>query len=300
MIRLLATWALAFVLALGPAAAQTNWPPSISSRVEVLGAAVGGAGAGTVVTSSASANTKGSWAAFGATTFNYSGLLLTLYNITNSTNVRLDLGLGSSPSTNACSSSLICIVEDLWFRNTVSGAASGTIRQLLLPIAVASGETVNARISATAGSSAVAALLTGYSLESSGRQGKARLRTATDFTNTLPANTVALSGTAGTYSNWAVVTTSTPARFSQLWCVLADGNDTSRTAGTYIVDIGVGATNSEKLLFSFITGTGTGGLTITPHVPFPVDLPAGSQLNFRATANTTATDSVAASCNGLE
>jgi hypothetical protein len=263
---------------------MTNWPLNTASRYETIGATGGPpVNEGTICTTGA-ANTKGSYATMGTTTFQADGFFLTLLNTGTADRFRVDIAINTGGSDTI-------IVEDFWCEN--NGIAFHVHNWI--PVRVPSGAAVKIRAQALGASRTLGALATMYSDPS--RVGGSKIRSATDFTNTLPTNTLTLTGT--TQTAWSEVCASTAARFCRLWAMPTNAGDATRTADRFIIDVGMGAAASEVVLGQFYMSSSTTALRVNSAIEFPCDIPAGKRLAFRVTCLNANTDSMSMACMGL-
>lgn len=261
---------------------MSNWPLVAATRYETLGA---GTGTGTTVTSGA-ADTKGSYATIGTAGFAYSGIILSLANIATSTRYRLDIAVNTGGADDI-------IVEDFYLDNFTTESNAVT---LSFPVSVPSGASVKVRWQGNQATKTAVAVIVGIAKDFPGTVGS-RVVSCTDFTNTLPSNTVALNGT--TFTAWTTIRASTPKRISQLYLSHSMGGDTTRTTSNILVEIGIGAAAAEVALFQFL---GRNFTVSTPNVifgPVPCDIPVGKRLAFRAQCSAAAADTYGVSAAGL-
>ena len=247
---------------------MTNWPINAAVRAETIGLSTG---TGTSVTSGP-ADTKGSYATIGTTGFQYGGLVLSLLasGLGGARKFRLDIAINTGGSDTI-------IVEDYYFEGSNTAIAVAPLN-IHLRVCIPSGATVKARVQSNQSTQTIAVALIGVAYDFPGPVGKSRVVSCTDFTNTLPTNTVTQAGNS--YTAWTEIRSSLPARVSALWLTFSNGGDSSRTASDFIVDIGVGAAGSEVVIGS-ILGTQSGGLFSLIPAFLPCDIPAGSRLAFR-------------------
>lgn len=261
---------------------MSNWPLTPATRFEYLGA---GTGIGTLLTSGG-ANTKGSFATIGTTAFAWSSFVLSINLPGNNSRFRIDIAVNSGGSDQI-------IVEDLFIESGVS-----TVQPFVftIPVAVPAGAVVKARIQADAASRTLGVVVCGYAADFSGAPGASRLISLTDWTNTLPTNSVTQTGTS--FSAWAQIMASTPRRVSALFIAPTAYGDTTRTASEFLVEIGKGGAGAEVPIGAFIYRQGAGGM-VGLNSSFPCDLPAASRLAFRVQCAAAAADSLGISASGL-
>jgi len=163
---------------------------------------------------------------------------------------------------------------------------------------VAAGAVLDARSQATGASRTFVCSLMGYSSDSPGLRGYSRIVSCTDWTNTLPANSVTQTGQTATA--WTTIEASTPAALASLFFALSAAADSTRTATHFLIEIAVGSAGNEQVLFSF-EGKQSAALIPTAIYSLPdCDIPAGVRLSFRVTCNNAAAaDSIAVAAWGV-
>jgi hypothetical protein len=263
----------------------SNWPLLAASHFETLGA---GTGQGTTVTTGA-LNTKGSYATIGTTGFRYSGFLLQLVS-NNGTRFRFDLAINTGGSDQI-------IVEDFYYDSHFSSTVS-TIA-LWFPVGIPSGATIKMRAQAAAATQSFLAVVQGYAMDFPGHTSFRACRSATDFTNTDPTNSVTQTG--NTVTSWTQVAASTVAGFAGLYVSPAVCADTSRTSSKLLVDVAVGASLAEQAVISGLQFTQNASGPVPSGVgPVLCDIPAGTRLSSRVQCSAAgAADAFNVSINGL-
>lgn len=250
---------------------------------------------GTTVTPNASANTKGSYATLSSAANNVqhsSGILLHIaIGIGVETDYLVDLAIGAAGSE-------VVIAENL----LVCGASSSGYRVAVyafhLPVQIPAGVRIAARCQALGASSG--ALHVNCSLLAQGLLPSSPLSRVTTYgadTSDSGGVSVDPGGSANTKGAWSQLAASTrPAGL----LVVAFGNQANiaRSAGNFMVDIGVGAAGAEVVVIPNLalkaSASGAGvTIALEPLVfpPLPVAVPAGARLAARAQSNNTdATD----------
>lgn len=97
--------------------------------------------------------------------------------------------------------------------------------------------------------------------------------------------TVDPGGTAHTKGAWSEITSATTRPMRQVLIVIGGIANTTKTACTWLIDVGVGASGSETVLLSnLFTRTNTTTDEIAPSIfgPFPVSIPTGTRIAARA------------------
>ena len=264
-----------------------------STRYETRGIVTG---VGTTVTSGA-INAKGSYATLGTTGFAYDGFFLYITGLAGAglTRFRIDLAVNTGGSDQL-------IVEDLYFDSSPSGFYFADQKSILVPVTIPAGAVVKARIQATLASSILSASVLGFQSDAKATKGFRALKSATDWTNTDPTNSLTLSGT--TLTGWSQVMASTPARFAGLYLSLDSLGGSSQVTAHATFEIGLGASGSEHstgIIIArqlVISSNGAAGL-IDCHGPYPCDIPAGARLSVRAQCDSANTVAYGVILNGL-
>jgi len=248
----------------------SNWPLAAASRFETIGA-------GTTVTSGG-ANAYGTPVSIGTTSFAWSGFFLDLTAPANGS-YRITITLGSGGPT---------LVEDLFL--DFAGNSGAGVPEIWCPVHVPSGAALYAKIQCSAASSTLHFSITGYRQDFPAEAGFSRVLSCTDFTNTVPANSVTETG--NTVTGLTVIRSSLPARMAGLWVTPCRAGDSSRTASDLTVDVCIGGAGAEQVLATrFFRQTST---FVLPQIArIPCDLPSGTRLSFRvACGNGSAADSL--------
>jgi hypothetical protein len=263
----------------------SNWPLVAAARLETIGAATG---QGTTITTGAS-NTKGSYASIGTTGFAYRGFYLSI-DAGGGSRYRFDIAINTGGSDDI-------IVEDFYFDATIS--VNNSTAFVWVPVAIPAGATVKGRAQAAAGAQTLLISILGYQLDAPGHTSFRACRSATDFTNTDPTNSVTQTGQ--TVTAWEQICSSTVARFAALYVTPSIAGDTSRTISNFLADVGFGASGSERALLTGLQGKqSTSGLIPDIWGPVWCDLPAGTRLAGRVQCSASAAaDTFALACNGL-
>ena len=99
---------------------------------------------------------------------------------------------------------------------------------------------------------------------------------------------------ASTWGSWTALQDG-PLAFDAKWCIVSiTSNDASRPSASWRLQLGVGGSGSEVAIGEFISYShSSGDYQSTPHMWFPVDIPAGTTLSNRAMSdNVTAGDRI--------
>jgi hypothetical protein len=251
-----------------------GYPLVPSVRYETKGQS---GGIGTTVTSSATANTKGSYTSLGTAGFDYDAFWLYVTNTQGGSadRYRIDLAVNNGGSDQI-------IVADMFYDGSTGGSYYNAVGALssIIPVRIFKGATVKARCQANAGSGTVAVSVQGV-------QGDARMTgpgralvNDTAFTNTDPANSISVSG--ATQTGWTQVVASTSVRYGALF-LAASTNGSAPSLIGFRIDVGWGSSGNEKVLFSIQSNcySGTGSMFGGALGPYPCDIPAGTRIACR-------------------
>lgn len=244
-------------------------------RAETLGATytAGSAATGTTITASATANAKGSWTSLGTPSFQYEAFDVVLAQ-TAASNKCIDIGINDG------SGNWHVIVADLQFNGSKS---ADEMKAFCLPVRLKSGQQVGMRMQASTGSHVVIATLHGYSRGDSGAPGYSRM-VRLSVTTTSRGTAVDPGATASTKGAWAEITASTAQHYDAFFLIVGQNGDVTRTAtATALMDIGLGAASSERVLLGnvFMRWTTTLDGPVTQMGPIPIQIPAGVRLAAR-------------------
>lgn len=261
-----------------------------STRYETLGIATG---VGTTITSGA-ANAKGSYSTLGTTGFEYDGMVMTITGLPGAgiTRYRVDLAVNTGGSDQV-------IVEDVTFDTMNAGAYYSGLRAVTLPVGVPKGGVLKARSQAVAASSAsISVSVAGFQGDAKALKGFRALKSATDWTNTDPTNSLTLSGT--TQTGWSQVMASTPVRMAGLYLAIDSLGNNALTSAHATFEIGVGALGSEHSTGIIIP------MQLSPSGPLygfaaccPCDIPAAARLSVRAQCDVADTNTIGVVLGGL-
>lgn len=271
-------------MTLPPTSPPTTAPPeNLSSGVSAIEAL---SAAPITITSSASAHTKGSWAAINAATAKeYNGLLIavSLPSVGN-VNMLIDIGVGGIGAE-------VAAVRDLPLRSNTTADESGCT--VYVPLRIAAGSRIVARCqSADGGSDTCRVVVQGF-VNSNALYDTIGTYGATPASTHLTA--VDPGASAGTKGTWVPLTASTDNNIAQVGLLALLSNLAASTC-YWSIDIGVGAEGAEVVVAADIY--------IGTHVNFdrayhsfvgmlPLDIPANSRIAVRAACNITdATDRI--------
>lgn len=248
------------------------------NRYGASGVVTSGNTSGTVVTAPTTANTKtgAAWATLlpNPTDTPGEGIALTMFNTSITITTRLiDIGIGASGSEKI-------IIPDLLYSNGIADIPS----VVYFPIRIPLGVRLAARMQASSGASSI---ILSAIVHSGVWSGVVPLSRAIGYGATL-ASSRGISVDAGATVNtkpatWTTLAASTtePAR----GLVVGVGNQilATRSAVTWLLDIGIGTAGSEKALIPNYLIRSNLSEMVTPNFSpfFPVSIPAGSRISAR-------------------
>lgn len=259
------------------------------------------AGSSTGVTTSfagGAVNAKGAWAALiTSTSFDASGIYLTISTGFQDTRYLIDIGIGPSTS------------EVVVVSNLLVGVATGICLPVFIPISIPAGSRISARCQDNFGAS------TAYisaNIVAGGWINPPPFNSVTDYgtnTSTSGGTTVDAGATANTKGSYAQLTASTTYAHKGLMVAAMRPTPATAMAADYtqLADVAIGASGSEQIIFPnlrFIASIQTGGASGSPlaftgrgqlnpaFTPWiPCDIPAGSRIAVRQqSTSTNATD----------
>lgn len=190
----------------------------------------------TAITSSASANTKGSWVELVASTGQAcERMKIDIRSTTDDETFLIDIGVGA-----AASESVVISNIQMW----TNGPRSATFT---LPITIASGSRISARCQDSSGSGTIDIAIT-YNEDDSYGTSASNITIGSDTANSLGTE-VDPGGTANTKGSWTELAASTSADIDYL-VVMIHNTDNNNIGAVYrvFVDIGTGAAASETVL----------------------------------------------------
>lgn len=259
---------------------MANWLRSPSQRMATVG--VGANGAGTAVTSSGTANTKGSYAELSSSIpYDCNGITLVLYCATVNDDFLIDLAIGAA-------SSEVVIAANMSFASLTTN--NSTMAHIYLPIYLPEGERLSARCQAVGTSKVVqvAAILHyggGFARDTFGA-----CQTFGAFTGTTRGTQIDPGAVANTKGSWTQITGFTLTDIEQITLLITGNSNTAQSVQTAKIDIGVGAAASEVVVIGdlqMVAHTTTDLLNHRCQGPFPCHIPAGSRIAIRSQSSTT-------------
>lgn len=238
----------------------------------------------TVVTSSGSANTKGSWTqifAAASITAPVIGFTVSIANnLTSATAVRafLDIGVGGSGSEQV-------LVSNLGFIGPSNAPNQPGPAEFFIPVRIPAGTRISCRHQSTSTSKASNVLITVYFGNWTDHRTFAGAECINAYTSTT-SMTAATAGSSGSYSSWFNVGSTTSRTYYGASIMAMNDTVTVLTALSYVADWGWNSTAYGSCWFSTQSIEAQGSFT-GPKFDMGV-IPAGTQLQMRAKAAATA------------
>lgn len=224
-----------------------------------------------VTVTGGAANTKGaSWLEIVASTaFAASWVGVFAFGPSASADYLIDIAVGGAGSE-------VVLIANL----QVSTKATESARFFLLPLKVPSDSRLSCKIQSTTASATLEiAIIYGAK---GWLAGENCYRCTTYGANTADSGSTGLDpgGTAHTKGGWTQIVASTTNPIKAMLVILGDRNNNAMTTCNWLLDIGVGASTAEQVLFTLAFSGGLTNDEITPNVfgPFLLNLPAGVRL----------------------
>lgn len=247
------------------------------------------------VTASGTAHTKGAWVQLTASTTRQSTLSLTIgdtFASSADSSCLLDIGIGGAGSETVVLSNL-----EIGYLGTQSGAT-----EFLLPLRIPPGVRVAARIQAATASKVVYFAAAGWGGRPEAGAQSCSLATPIGVSmGTSRGTTITSSATAGTPGSWAQLTASTSTPTHELLLRVGGNGVTSMSNMSGRVDVGIGESGSEVVLFGANIALSGGPIVSHPQtsglvIPWAgIHIPAGTRIAARFTNSGSGAYSVDAS-----
>lgn len=231
-----------------------------------------------------SANTKGSWVSLGTTSAQCDAITLVVAmsdtNTGDEQDVLVDIGVGGTPSS---------IIDNILF--SFREIHEGTIAAVLnLPVTINNGVEISARCqsSATSGTGVKIAIIC-HSNNFFNTTSVAALNTYGANTGDSGGVSVDAGGTANTKGSYSEIDSSVGADIKALWLLVGMNGDKVRSDDSFLVDIAVGAAESESVILEdipIVTGNAAEFLGPIFAGPFEVDISSGTRLAARCQSST--------------
>jgi len=264
---------------------MSNWPLHDGARYESFGKVTSGGSNGTVVSASASANTKGAWTQLIASTgFAYVGFQLFANTDTNGEDFLIDIAIGAAASEK--------IVADNIFSGTYRAHAAVMLQ---IPVGIPVGSRISARVQSNVGSATCVISGIGYAVGfASPLIGPHSRMISMGESTTVTTGTDVQAGTsANTKGAWIQLSASTEADFAALVVSVGSNKNTTPAIAHFLLDIGVGAAGSEKVIVPnfcittrYVAFETVSTILEPAQGPFACSVPAGSRLAMRSQSTT--------------
>lgn len=250
---------------------MSNFPLCASHRYETLSAAQVADGA--LVSSASSANVKGPYTTLGSTTFDWKGFHLNWATPSSVVNCTLDIAVSNSGSPTI-------LLPDLFLDSSWGVIPSaGTLN---LPLSVPKGAAVLARMQSEAANTTLRITMTGYNHDLEGTTPFAGIELGSLITSATTSLNSAYLATSTGAPVWNILASSTQRPWAGFFLMVGRANDGVRSPLRFEIDIGIGATGSERPIFtSIINLNDTGCINNLVFGPFPYNSPVSSQFNIR-------------------
>lgn len=284
--KLLSAAAAAGPAAFATKAARAGYAQQLlsSTRSEFSPAAVGG------ITPVSGSGAYGALATLGTASFDYDMVLLELLNNGQNTRSRISLTVNNSGADEP-------LISDLFWDTTTSASPLAMYSTgIVCPVTVARGSIIKAQTWANSGTNNVNIALTGFQGDARMVKGGRAIVSATDFSGIDPTNSITLSGT--TTTGWVVVQAASPVRYSALYGCF-DGRGSTITVAYTRFDLGFGPPGGPYQAIGSFRHVNQNYVSPTIKGPFPCDIPAGSNIVVRGTADRADTEVVSVVVCGL-
>jgi len=264
------------------------WPLIDGGSYETIGADTSDS-AGTTITGSATANTKGTWVelvastandASGISIFTGNGTLIVL------TNALVDIGIGAE-------SSEIVIIPNLLPR-ALASIANSFPDEWFFPIHIPAGTRISARMQASS-SSVPMDVVCILSSRTTWMAPSIFSRVTTYGADTSDSGGTQIDpgATANAKGAWAQITASSTNDIKLLTFDLATSNKQIVLGSHFLFDIGIGVASFEIVLIENIFVTNNGHTNNPPHsisIPKPLSIPSGTRIAVRSQSDSTVTN----------
>lgn len=243
-------------------AVQTGFRQPNTGRGEVTASSTG-----TVLTASASTNTKGSWVDLGAvTTYELHHVIITAQvGTAGAAEFCFDIGVNAGGTYYA-------IAEDLRLPGN-GGARTGGI-SISVPLHVSTGTQLAARCQASVGSRTMEVALAGFPNGWAGAPGASRIMAL--FSPSGSRGVVVTPTSANTKTSYQTIIASSNEAFRGLFFIVGPGEETGRAGNnTYLMDIGTEEVNRYDILKNVPLCYSAASDLISPAVIGPIWFPTG-------------------------
>lgn len=274
---------------------MADWPAQIDGgRYETIGENLGPEGVGPTQgkgVTAGTANNEGNWVELEASTA-FDGEMLFVTAHSNQANTvsdyHLSIGIGASGAEKK-------IIDSIQMSR--SGDTDGGFNNLFawFPIAIPAGTRISARVRCSTASAILNVQCFVFAQGFMGPPVTGRFISYGPVGDGSDTGSVGINPgtTANTLSGWVEVAASTTAPARYLYLAIGAQQNGTRTAGTWLISIALGASGAEPnniIIGPLLAGLRAGNDLICPSFfgPFTVDIPAGSRI--AVAAQTTITD----------
>jgi hypothetical protein len=250
----------------------------MSAKSQVFGGSTGST-PGILLTGGA-ANTKGTYVSLGTTSFEWRWVNINLVQFSSFVDFNMDLAVDDGAGNRHV------IAANLHCAFNTNGAGN---TDYCLPLRVASGKALYARVASTSASATAYVAVRGFSAGSMGGPGYNQCVAVHPGTN---SRGVAIDpgGTAHTKSAWVSVGTGPASHVGALLVGVGTNGLAARAVLTWLLDIGVGGSGTQRVLLSNIClGCDQTSDALWPKVfgPVPCDLPPSTAFWARGQCSAT-------------
>jgi hypothetical protein len=232
----------------------------------------------TTMTSSGSANTKGSWVQLDAdTTVDYVWLLVQLYASTGASGgtVSVDIGIGASGSQ-------IVIAPDL-VASQSSSTSGPAVSTYFFPCSIPAGSSVWVRAQATTTTQTVYAQVTGFDASFSNMEGAGGIDVLGFSSGSTLGTTITASGSTNTKGSYSELVAATSRDYMGFFIGTTGASATTKH---HLLDIAIGAAGSEVVILSNLYILTTAMWSAVPTFFLPINIPAGTRISARVQSAT--------------
>ncbi len=256
--------------------------PTSASGLNYITYPVGPTATGVTITANASNNTKGSYTQLVASTpFACQMIQVSIQAGTSAADITylLDIATGGAGSETD-------IVANLLVDNQNTISANESVRQFIVPIAIASGVRLSARCQCSTGSDTLEIAVT--LISTNGAPGLTSAVTVGASTGTSRGTQIDPGGTANTKGSWVQMVASTASTYQWLMLMMDNFGQTSPAASArWAIDIGTGGAGSEVVLVPDLrVARGTTPIVCAPTMyPILTYIPSGTRVAVRASCS---------------
>lgn len=240
-----------------------------------------------IPSSSGTANTKGSWVqSVASLSADVYGVLVDCASfafVGTNCSMLFDIGVGAAASE-------VVVVPDLPMGG-VQNANANQSGQWFIPIFIPRGSRVSIRIASAVGGRSVLIRLT-YFGSLNGKKPSDKIVAMGVVSAGSRGTVLTAPGSINTKGAWTQIIASTVEGFEGLLVSVDGGGATSQAGSSALLDIGMGASGSERVIIPDLLLASGAGVTsswmISPHGAYPVRVPTGVRLAARYQASVVA------------